>query len=684
MKSSTINFGRISNPSDKRVANDITICLTEECNLRCKYCYMTSKNSYKKLSLETAMKAVDYVLNARDIYTNDSVVWGFIGGEPLLEIDLLDKICDYIKLRMYELNHPWFDDYMFSFATNGLLYHTEKVQHFIKKNHRHLSIGISIDGNKLKHDAQRVYADGRGSYDDVAQNVPLWLKQFKNAPTKATFASGDLVHLKNSVVHLWDMGVKKVMANIVFEDVWQEGDPEIFEEQLKSLADYIIEKDIWRDNDYTLRFFDPSIGFPLTEEMKDTNTCGSGKMVAIDCDGNLFPCIRFLDFSLNNHPSLCVGNVYTGVQKDKLKPFKLLTRRSSDPGKCGDCEVASGCMSCAGLNYDASNEGTIFKRATYNCDMHKANVRAAEYFWARVGEKLKDGEEKNPRETEKMRHQPYNRRFLMIYTDDKVVPYCGYSASKADGDSKKMSTQDIDRALNFAKANYLQPMFIRDGYICRDYNEPEKTAVVQNVLGGAEDVNCAIVSLLVSKEDFKDLSARVQAIFAKGAKRVNIMVRNMQDLTDECLGIYKRELELVADFIEQESTGLQINVLSDVLVDKKIFYGCNAGVTTYTLAPNGKLYLCPGFYFENESRYAIGDLETGFTFKYQESLVKANAPDCAVCKNRQCKRCVYINKKLTNEYTISPEVQCKLSDIEKEIAMSLAEKIKKSEACVNA
>ncbi len=90
---------------------------------------------------------------------------------------------------MYLTKHPWFDNYIFSFSSNGLLYSTKEVQDYIKKNNRYISVGISIDGNKIKHDLQRVYLNGSGSCDDVVKNVPLWLKQFKDrASTKATFS----------------------------------------------------------------------------------------------------------------------------------------------------------------------------------------------------------------------------------------------------------------------------------------------------------------------------------------------------------------------------------------------------------------------------------------------------------------------------------------------------------------
>lgn len=32
---------------------------------------------------------------------------GIYRGELLWKIDLIDRICDYIKIRMFEMNHPW-------------------------------------------------------------------------------------------------------------------------------------------------------------------------------------------------------------------------------------------------------------------------------------------------------------------------------------------------------------------------------------------------------------------------------------------------------------------------------------------------------------------------------------------------------------------------------------------------
>ena len=109
------------------------------------------------MSWDVAKAAIDYVLDREQEFREGSVIWDFIGGEPFLEIDLIDKICDYIKMEMFRRDHHWFDSYRFSFSTNGINYHEKKIQDFIEKNKTHLSIGLTIDGTEIKHDLNRVY-----------------------------------------------------------------------------------------------------------------------------------------------------------------------------------------------------------------------------------------------------------------------------------------------------------------------------------------------------------------------------------------------------------------------------------------------------------------------------------------------------------------------------------------------
>ena len=116
-------------------AKDITFIVTKDCQLACKYCYLVGKNSNERMSFDVAKSAIDYIINNEynEHFEYGSVVFNFIGGEPFLEIELIDKICDYIKQELYRCNHHWFNSYRFSFSTNGINYHEEKVQMFIEK-----------------------------------------------------------------------------------------------------------------------------------------------------------------------------------------------------------------------------------------------------------------------------------------------------------------------------------------------------------------------------------------------------------------------------------------------------------------------------------------------------------------------------------------------------------------------
>lgn len=386
------------------VAKSITFIVTKDCQLACKYCYLVGKNTKERMTWDVAKHAIDYILDQEADMKEESVIWDFIGGEPFLEIDLVDKICDYLKVEMFRRNHHWFNSYRFSFSTNGINYATDKVQHFIKKNHEHLSIGITIDGTKRKHDLNRIWKtaemehgimpkpeEEHGSYDDVVKNIPLWLEQFPGAGTKVTISSADIPYIKESVLHLYSLGIHEVNINCVFEDVWKDGDDKLFEQQLTELADAIIDGGYYTD--YACSFFTEHMGKPMDCQSENQNWCGAGRMLAVDDEGNFYPCTRFAQYSLRSKKAWIIGNVRDGIDRNKLRPFFTLDRCTQSTDECINCEVASGCAWCQGENYDAADTPTVYQRSTAICKMHKARVRANNYYWNKLYRKLeKEGE----------------------------------------------------------------------------------------------------------------------------------------------------------------------------------------------------------------------------------------------------------------------------------------------------
>lgn len=375
----------------KSIKNIIFI-VTKDCQLACKYCYLVGKNSNEKMTWEIGKQTIDYILN--EFSQSKGIILDFIGGEPFLKIELIDRICDYFKVEAYKKELVCFNNYRFNVSTNGINYNSPKVQEFICKNKKHVSIGITIDGTKRKHDLNRIWKGTnkeRGSYDDVVKNIPLWLEQIPNAETKVTISSADIPYIKESVLHLYSLGIHEVNINCVFEDVWKEGDDRLFEEQLMELADAIIDGGYY--NDYVCSFFTGHIGKPMDCQMDNQNWCGAGKMLAVDAEGNFYPCMRFAKYSLRSKDALIIGNVRDGIDKNKLRPFLTLDRCTQSTQECIDCEVASGCAWCQGENYDAADTPTIYQRSTAICKMHKARVRANNYYWNKLYRKLeKEGE----------------------------------------------------------------------------------------------------------------------------------------------------------------------------------------------------------------------------------------------------------------------------------------------------
>lgn len=380
--------------SHSGMAKTITIQVTEACNLCCSYCYQINK-SPNKLKFETAKKFIDLILDEdsdKNHYMNkensDFVVLDFIGGEPLLEIDLIDEIVDYFIKRCIELNHPWVYGYMISIGTNGTLYFTDKVQKFLNKHKNRISMNITVDGDKELHDSCRVFPDGSGSYDLASSAAIDWMRRTNGSgkSTKLTIAPENLKYLKDAIINMVDLGFEFINENCVYEDVWNKDLAKELYHQLKDISDWLIDHDL--EKRINLRILDPSSYRPI-EPTENRNWCGGdGSMLALDVDGYLFNCIRYMKSSLgDDQEPLVIGDVDNGIgtlpkYKENIEKMTSITRYSQSEEKCFWCPIGRGCGWCSALNYQMF--GTPNKRTTTTCDMHIAASLASNYFWNKV------------------------------------------------------------------------------------------------------------------------------------------------------------------------------------------------------------------------------------------------------------------------------------------------------------
>ena len=71
---------------------NLTLHLTADCNLRCRYCYET--HCKNRMTWDTAKQAVDLVFS----YGHKTNGLSLFGGEPLLERALTEEICRYANI----------------------------------------------------------------------------------------------------------------------------------------------------------------------------------------------------------------------------------------------------------------------------------------------------------------------------------------------------------------------------------------------------------------------------------------------------------------------------------------------------------------------------------------------------------------------------------------------------------
>lgn len=365
---------------------DVTLQVTENCNMACTYCYQGHKTSHA-MDFETAKKFVDWLLESKDPYVNaddsDGVVIDFIGGEPFLEIGLIRKVAEYFVTRAFELHHRFATRFMFSITSNGLLYFEPEVQEFFDEYQMHTSFSITIDGNKQLHDTCRLDKGGNGTYDRAMAAVNHFVNvRHGYMGSKMTIAPANVGYVYEAAKNMIDYGYKHIFLNCVYEEGWTVDHARTLYKQLCQLADYLVTL----ENRPMLSIFDKKCGHPLSEN-ENQNWCGgNGLMLAVDYHGDLYPCLRYMPSSVGpDVEPFVIGDIEHGVcNKERIHCLSCVTRCSQSTDECIHCPIASGCSWCTAYNYQIF--GTPNKRATFICPMHKARVLANEYYWHLVGE----------------------------------------------------------------------------------------------------------------------------------------------------------------------------------------------------------------------------------------------------------------------------------------------------------
>lgn len=369
-----------------QTARAITFQVTDDCTLRCSYCYEHHK-ACRGMSLETGKRIVDQLLDLYEKGCSDfinpntkAVVLDFIGGEPLLEAALIEHICDCWFSECWRRKIPLAPFTRISFATNGQLWFSPEAQHLFEKYHEMMAVTVSIDGVKELHDKYRLDASGIGSFDKA------WAafqdgKKYGWRNSKMTFVPGSIKYIAPSVQMMVNEGCEIIHCNFAYEPVYTAADAREIFDALKELSDWLIDakKDVY------ISMLDEPIGTPKPPEENENYCGGTGDMIAFSPSGKAYPCIRYAPISVGEKLAepMRLGDCHAGLyttkrQQDTKAMLDAITRASQSSQKCLDCPVATGCGWCSGYNYEYC--GTPNCRTTNICLAHKGRVLGAYYY----------------------------------------------------------------------------------------------------------------------------------------------------------------------------------------------------------------------------------------------------------------------------------------------------------------
>ena len=369
------------------LTRNVTFQVTDDCPMSCSYCYQGHKG-HKKMSKEVAKQGVDLLFHMYEENNSPfinrktkAIILDFIGGEPLMAIDIIDYICTYFVQKCLELDHPWLYTWRASMTSNGALYFEPKVQEFLHKFKGFVSFSITLDGPKEIHDSCRVYHDGRGNFDDAYAAMKHFNSHYyEELGTKVTIAPENLHNLNKIVDFFIGEGMKLIHANCVNEAKWTYDQAKLFYAELKKMADRLLEL----NDETTISLFNEYFFSPLGPNDNQNWCGGTSKMLAFDPDGVAYPCLRYMPSSLGNDvPPIVIGSVEGIYVTDEQKHIKEymdgITRRSQSTDECWNCPIAAGCSWCSAWNYQET--GSVNKRSTNICAMHKARSLANVYYW---------------------------------------------------------------------------------------------------------------------------------------------------------------------------------------------------------------------------------------------------------------------------------------------------------------
>lgn len=282
-------------------------------------------------------------------------------------------------------------------------------------------------------------------------------------------------------------------------------------------------------------------------------------------------------------------------------------------------------------------------------------------------------------------------KYLIVILDDTSVSFCHYEGNRSE--KRLMPLPDLRAGLFWAMKENLMVQFVYPSYnLPKEYTELIDTVdhidITSNTLNGDVVIFSGVDSIKkISEIPINNIVLRLnrEALFksvddlvnlAKNGKSYRIIVNDITDFNDDDFQSYRSVLSKLSQAVEDiivSGNEIQISLITDRMQLTEM-NNCNAGVESITLAPDGKFYICPAFYYDGLND--VGNPIDGLNIPNQQLLRLEYAPLCRKCDAYHCKRCVWQNQKTTLEVNTPSHEQCVVSHLERNESMRLLNSLK--------
>lgn len=338
-----------------------TLCITQQCNLRCSYCYIQKKKAV--MSLETAESIINNIFDHTP--SEERIDIGFFGGEPLLEFPHMKRIVDLIE------SHPSFEvaRVCLDVVTNGTIFSDEIGEYLADHN---ITFCLSCDGPPQVQDKSRRYRNGLKSSPVVERTLREAARFFPAVLVNAVYRPDTFEFLPQVVDYFSSLGIRQIYLNPDYSASWSKEDADKLFAVFSRLADQYV--DFYRKNNpHYISVIDSKILVMLKEGYSFTERCRMGRgEFAFAPSGNIYPCERLI--GADEGSLHCIGHIASGLSN--VRPCVHISRSTHTTRECSTCSLADYCMNWCGCSNFFST-GSYERMGPFQCASEKAAISAA-------------------------------------------------------------------------------------------------------------------------------------------------------------------------------------------------------------------------------------------------------------------------------------------------------------------